>query len=402
MISPWQIKRMNIAVVYRLIDQCGPISRIDIAKISQLAPASITKITRQLLDADLIHETAQQQSTGGRRAISLMSNDHFQFLSIRLGRGCLDLAIYDLAGHQYDYQSQPFIAIHEDDVVKELIRAIEEMLRHRGTDLPLIAIAITLSGLVATETGIIRYTPHFGLRDCPLGSLIHQRFHLPTYIGNNTRAMALAEHYLGNAQDIEDSVLVSVHHGTSAGIIVANEVFTYPDRDLGEIGHIQLDPLGETCQCGNIGCLETICSNPSILKRARQLLGNSEYHSDLCMDDEIERVYQLATKGDALCQPLVERAIDALGQAIAIIVNLFNPQKILIAGEIVSLGDRLFERLYKSLRHQTLTSFRKQLKIDKAYFQNTPTIGGAALIKRAMLNGELLIKITNTKSSQTD
>lgn len=393
---------MNMAAVYRFIDQCGPISRIDIANISQLAPASITKITRRLLDADLIHETAQQESTGGRRAISLMSNDHFQFLSVRLGRGCLDLAIYDLSGHQHDYQSQPFPAIHEADVIQELIAAIEQLIYNRSTNVSLIAIALTLSGLVATESGIIRYTPHFELRDCSLRDIIQQKFHLPTYIGNDTRAMALAEHYLGNARDIKDSVLISVHHGTSAGIIVANEVFTYPDRDVGEIGHIQLDPLGETCQCGNIGCLETICSNPAILKRARQLLTTSQHHSELCLNDEIEQIYQLAAEGDTLCQPLVERAIDALGKAIAMIVNLFNPQKILISGEIVSLGDKLFERLYKNLQHQTLASFRKQLKIDKAYFQNTPTIGGVALIKRAMLNGELLVKMTKTETPQTD
>ena len=93
------IKQVNSAVVYRLIDLQGPISRVKIAELSQLAPASVTKITRQLIEHGLIRETSPQASTGGRRAISLTTIKHrFQFVSAKLGRGYLQLSLYDLDG----------------------------------------------------------------------------------------------------------------------------------------------------------------------------------------------------------------------------------------------------------------------------------------------------------------
>ena len=95
------VKQLNSAVVYRLIDRQGPISRIQIAEISQLAPASITKITRQLIARGLIKEVAQQASTGGRRPISLTcENESFQAVAIQIGRKNLEISLYNLAGKE--------------------------------------------------------------------------------------------------------------------------------------------------------------------------------------------------------------------------------------------------------------------------------------------------------------
>lgn len=393
-----QAKQINMAAVYRLIDQHGPISRVQISHFSQLAGASITKITRQLLRAKLIAEVSQQQSTGGRRAISLMSCPHFRLATLRLGRGVLDLAIYDLTGQLYQKDSHTLTAHTQEQLIPELINYIDKFLIQQRTNPP-IAIALTLSGLVSPSDGCVIYAPYYELQECPLGSILTEQFKLPTYVGNDTRAMALAEHYFGHSVNVNDSLLVSVHHGTSAGIIIGGQVFMHPNRDLAEIGHIQIDPLGERCNCGNIGCLETLCSNPALLSRAHRLLAQGAL-SKLKCTDPIEVLYKLATQEDELCELLVRQAARALGKTLASVVNLLNPQMILISGEICLAQSIVFEEIHKSLQHQALPNFVQQLEIRPAHYQSTPAIGGLALIKRAMLNGELLMQIINQQAQE--
>ncbi|CAG9296585.1 ROK family protein [Celerinatantimonas diazotrophica] len=391
-----QVKQINMAAVYRLIDKHGPISRVQIAQSSQLAGASITKITRQLLGAGLIAEVSQQQSTGGRRATSLMSRPHFRLATVRLGRGILDLAIYDLTGKLYQKDCHRLAAQTQEQLIPELITYITEFLTAQQENSP-IALALTLSGLVSPSNGSVIYAPYYELQNCPLGNILTEHFKLPTYVGNDTRAMALAEHYFGHSVDVSDSLLVSVHHGTSAGIIIDGQVFMHRNRDLAEIGHIQIDPLGERCHCGNVGCLETICSNPALLARARQLLIQGAC-SKLKSDDPVEVLYQLATQGDELCEMLVRHAARALGKTLASVINLLNPQAILISGEICLAQSVVFEEIHKSLAHQALPSFTQQLEIRAAHYQHNPTMGGLALIKRAMLNGELLMQLIEQQS----
>lgn len=395
-----KVKQINLAVVYRLIDQQGPISRVQLAQLSQLAPASITKISRVLLDAELIQEVAAQQSTGGRRAISLTTNGEFPFLSVRIGRGIVHKTIYNLAGKVLKTLVTPLPATTEIEFLENLGRQIREFIGSYQQLSPkesLIAIAITLPGLVESGSGIIRYMPHYQLYDCHLKEYIKRQCGLPVLIGNDTRASALAETYFGHAQDSTDNVLVTIHQGTSAGIIINGDVFTYPQRDLGEIGHIQLDPLGERCQCGNIGCLETICSNPAILNFARTHLG--QHQTKFTVEDDIEKLYLLASKGDEFCIQVVKRAANALGRALAIVINLFNPEKILLSGEILKAGNCFFDPLHQALQYQSLPAFREQTKIESAYFQKDSAIGGRALIKRAMRNGELLLPLITKKPS---
>ncbi|MFM2483935.1 ROK family protein [Celerinatantimonas yamalensis] len=391
-----RVKQINTAAVYRLIDQQGPISRVQIAELSQLAAASITKITRQLLSAKLIREVAQQQSTGGRRATSLMSETSFRFISVRLGRGYLDLAVYDLTGYVYAKQAYQLPAQPESQLLPKLLGLIETFIKTLNSA-PM-ALALTLSGLVSSGDGIIRYAPYYELSNVPLKTYLNEALKLPIFIGNDTRAMALAEHYFGQATNIDDSVLVSIHTGTSAGIIMNAQVFMHDRRDLAEIGHIQVDPFGEHCHCGHIGCLETICSNPAILRQAHRSLQQG-VSSRLIADDPIEHIYQLAAEGDDLCERLVKHAVQALGKTLASVVNLLNPQVILLSGEICQSGDLLFAELRKVLAQQTLPTFYQQLELRAAHFQNHPTIGGLALIKRAMLDGELLMELITRQLS---
>lgn len=390
------VKQLNSAAVYRLIDQQGPISRIQVADVSQLAPASVTKITRQLLERGLIKEVAQQASTGGRRAISLTTEvKPFHSVAVRLGRDYVQFCLYDLGGKALVQDQHDFRYTNQSDLQQGLTALLKDFINRSQDKIDqLIAIGITLPGLVNPTTGVVEYMPNTDIDKLALGEIVREKFGIECFVGNDVRGMALAEHYFGASQDCQDSILVSVHRGTGAGIIVNGQVFLGFNRNVGEIGHIQIDPLGEQCQCGNFGCLETVAANPAIVQRVKKLLAQG-YESSLAKLDHItiQDVCNHALEGDELAQQSLVRVGNQLGKAIAITINLFNPQKIVIAGDITAAKDIVFPAIQRNVENQSLKTFHNQLPIVASQIDKQPTMGAFAMIKRAMLNGVLLQKL---------
>ncbi|MDB1124542.1 DNA-binding transcriptional regulator NagC [Vibrio algarum] len=390
------VKQLNGAAVYRLIDQQGPISRIQVADVSQLAPASVTKITRQLMEKGLIKEVAQQASTGGRRAISLTTEvEPFHSIAIRLGRDYVQLSLFNLGGVEIARTQSNFNYSNQTELESGLIKRIQLFLDECSDKInQLIAIGIVLPGLVDPVEGVVDYIPNTNVNNFELGNIIKNTFNVECFIGNDIRGKALAEHYFGVSQECNDSILVSVHRGTGAGIIVNKQVFLGSNRNVGEIGHIQIDPLGEQCQCGNFGCLETVASNPAILDSIKTLISKGRSSSLSSLDKiTIKDVCKHAMEGDDLATQSLIRVGNELGKAIAITVNLFNPQKIIIAGDITQAAEIVFPAIRRNVESQSLTTFHTDLPIVASVLEDKPTIGAFSMIKRAMLNGVLLQKL---------
>jgi N-acetylglucosamine repressor len=390
------VKQLNGAAVYRLIDRYAPISRIQVADVSQLAPASVTKITRQLLERGLIKEVAHQASTGGRRAISLETEvTPFHSVAVRLGRDYIQLSLYDLGGKELFSNYHEFLYLRQEDLTDGLLHYIKEFLIQADHLIDqLIAIGVVLPGLVNPETGVVEYMHNIDVDALALGDIICNHFGVECFIGNDIRGLALAEHYFGASKDSQDSILISVGRGTGAGMLVNGEIFLGYNRNVGEIGHIQIDPLGAQCQCGNFGCLETVASNPAIVRRVNQLLQQG-YSSTLSEIDTItiDDICRHANLGDELARQTLIKVGNQLGKAVAITVNLFNPQKIIIAGQITTAQELIFPALERNVQNQSLKAFHKDLPIVASQTYSQPTIAAFAMIKRAMLNGVLLQKL---------
>ena len=181
-----------------------------------------------------------------------------------------------------------------------------------------------------------------------------------------------------------------VHRGTGAGIISNGRIFIGRNGNVGEIGHIQVEPLGERCHCGNFGCLETVAANAAIEQRVRHLLEQG-YQSRVTLDDcKIGAICKAANKGDALACEVIEQVGRHLGKTIAIAINLFNPQKVVIAGEIVEAEKVLLPAIEGCINTQALKAFRQNLPVVRSTLDHRSAIGAFALVKRAMLNGILL------------
>ena len=389
------VKQLNSAAVYRLIDQHGPISRIQIAEQSQLAPASVTKITRQLIERGLIKEVDQQASTGGRRAISIIAETrNFNAIGVRLGRYDATLTLYDLSSKTLEEEHFPLPERTQETLEHALLNIIATFIENCQRKIrELIAISVILPGLVDPESGVIRYMPHIAVENWGLVGALEKRFNVTCFVGHDIRSLALAEHYFGASQDCEDSILVRVHRGTGAGIISNGQLLLGKNRNVGEIGHIQIDPFGDQCHCGNFGCLETLVANKAIVSQTKALLERG-HNSRLDKDDlSIDIICKAALEDDPIATQIIRQTGNHLGRVLAIMVNLFNPEKILLAGEIVQSAPVLFPALLQQIQRQSLPNFNRELQLEKAHFQGQGTMGGYALIKRALHANDLLQQI---------
>ncbi|EMC2455851.1 TPA: ROK family protein [Vibrio cholerae] len=391
------IKQINAGRVYKLIDQKGPISRIDLSKESELAPASITKITRELIDAHLIHETTVQEAISrGRPAVGLQTNNlGWQFLSMRLGRGYLTIALHELGGEVLIDTKIDIHEIDQDDVLARLLFEIEEFFQTYAAQLDRVtSIAITLPGLVNSEQGIVLQMPHYNVKNLALGPEIYKATGLPVFVANDTRAWALAEKLFGHSQDVDNSVLISIHHGLGAGIVLDGRVLQGRHGNIGELGHIQIDPQGKRCHCGNYGCLETVASSQAIRDRVTARIQAGEPSCLATVEEiSIEDICAAAADGDPLAVDVIQQLGRYLGAAIAIVINLFNPEKILIGGVINQAKSILYPSIEQCIREQSLPVYHQDLKLVESRFYKQATMPGAALIKQALYDGLLLMKV---------
>lgn len=394
------VKQMNSAAVYRLIDQQAPISRIQISEISQLAPGSVTKIIRNLLARGLIKEVEQQQSTGGRRATSIMpETEAFHTLLVQLNQDSCTLALMDLGANLLKKYVQNLPLFEQIEALEQwLLTQINAFLADNRCDTAeVIAFGISISGLVDSRQGLIYSFAHYTFtQPWDLVASLEKQLGLPVFVGHDVRSLALAEHYFGATKDCDDSLLLRIHRGVGAGIVINHEVFSGHKHNVGEIGHIQVDPLGRRCLCGNVGCLETVASNTAIENKMHQLLEEGYQSQWLSLDSyDIEAICNASNHQDSIATDLIEHVGVQIGRVLAMSVNMFNPEKIVISGEITQAKNILFPAIIKTLESHALPQFVKDIPLVASSLEHEEIIGAFALVKRALFDGRLLQRLIN-------
>lgn len=391
-----QIKQTNAGSVYRLIDQLGPVSRIDLSRLAQLAPASITKIVRELLEAHLVQETEiQEAGSRGRPAVGLMvETEAWHYLAVRISRGDIHLALRDLSSKLVVEEQLELALVDETPFLNRVLSHIDQFfIRHQNLLERLTAIAITLPGIIDTENGIIHCMPFYDVKDVPLGETLEAHTGVPVYIQHDISAWTMAEALFGASRGARDVIQVVIDHNVGAGVITDGRLLHAGSSSLVEIGHTQVDPYGKRCYCGNHGCLETIASVESVLEltqvRMQQSMSSMLHQKPLTVD----WLCQAALQGDLLAKDIISSIGTNVGRILAIMVNLFNPQKILIGSPFNQAADILFPAIGDCIRQQSLPAYSKHIAVEQTQFSNRGTMAGAALVKDALYNGTLLIRL---------
>ncbi|MEK9496026.1 ROK family transcriptional regulator [Photorhabdus sp. P32] len=391
-----QIKQINIGTVYRLIDQYGPISRIELSKKAQLAPASITKIVRELIDAHLVMETEfLDLGFRGRPATGLkLDSEGWHFLCVSINLGSLILGLRDLSSKLIVEDILPLPVNKKKSFLESIIDEIDAFFgRYQSRLERLTAISITINAIVDPIRGLIHSFPYYQVQELPIGEYLHRRTGLPVFLQHEITAWTIAESLYGAAKNCQNIIQMVIDEHVGVGVIIAGQTLHAGNRGVMEIGHIQAEPDGKRCYCGNVGCLETVVGISHILSRVKQQL---TVVPDSLLNGEpltIESFCQAVNHGDTLAIDIIRDIGVKIGHIIAIMVNLFNPEKILIGSPLNASQQILYPMINECIQRHALPAYSKQIELVATKFNNSGTLSSVASVKKALYDGSLLINL---------
>ena len=247
-----------------------------------------------------------------------------------------------------------------------------------------IGIGAGAPGPLDREKGIVVVAPNLGWRNFPLSDRISKRFGIPVVLDNDANCATVGEWWLGAARGGRNVVGVTIGTGIGGGLIFDGKLYHGASDVAGEIGHTTIDVNGRYCKCGNYGCLEAYASGPAIATRAREALIREDTASMLpaMVDGQLDRitaeiVYDAAKKGDGLANEIVRDTARYLGAGIATLLNVINPDVVVIAGGVTRAGEALFGPLRTEVRRRAFSPAVEAVRIVPAELPGTAGVVGA-------------------------
>ena len=340
------LRDLNQNLVLNTIASHDAISRTDIAHETGLPAATVTRITREFLDAHLITEEIATESAGGRPPILLRINPTTGFVvGVKLREDSMTVAVCNL-GSVVIYSREATVPEGKapDTVCDAIAAAVSDTLR--AAQVPqerLIGVGIGVAGLIDSAAGMCRYSAIMGWRDVELQKPLEARLGVPVSVDNDVNTLAIAERLFGLARTTGDFVVVTIGRGIGLGVVLGGDIYRGAHGGAGEFGHttIDLSPDAPECNCGKRGCLEAIASDYGILRAALHREPGDHVEADM---------QALRTRADdPTVQRIFARAGQALGASIANLINIFDPALIVLTGEGIQAGDSLLTPMREAI-----------------------------------------------------
>ncbi len=247
-------------------------------------------------------------------------------------------------------------------------------------------IGFGLPGQVDFKSGIVRLITNIpGWVEIPLAKMIEDEFHIPTRIDNDVRCAALGELNFGAGKGCQNLICITVGTGIGSGLIINGKLVRGASNAAGEIGHIKLQMHdGPICGCGDTGCLEAFASGPAIVAMAEEYIlgGKSTKYREMANGNDITPfiVAEAAKAGDAVAKRIFTRMGEYIGIGMASVVNLLNPEKIIIGGGVADAGDILLNPLKETIKNRAMKIAGETVEVVPAQLGNTAGVIGASLL----------------------
>ncbi len=350
------LKAINRAAILNAIKAHGAIARTDIAAYTGLSPATVSSLTAELIRDGLVHETRAGASRGGRRPILLALNAEGAYVvGIKLAEEDATLALTDLHAHVVARHTVRLVERDPLSTSRQLGQGVDALLASVGvTRGRLLGVGVGLAGVIDSQAGLCRVSPHNGWREVPFSKLLEDELGCIVYLDNNVNTLTLVEQLYGAGQHVSNFLVVTVGHGIGLGIVANGQLYRGAGGGAGEFGHTVIDPHGYVCGCGNRGCLETFVADRWLVHRAR------ERGLDV---PGPEALTALAREGNPAAVEVFAQAGEVLGQAVANLVNLFNPARIIISGEGVRAGDLLFGPMRAAMQRHMFAQLAEDVEV---------------------------------------
>ncbi|MCM3630506.1 ROK family transcriptional regulator [Paenibacillus glycanilyticus] len=362
------IKKINTSIVLEAVLKNAPLSRAQISELTGLNKATVSNLVQDLIDSDLIIEIGPGESSGGRKPVMLLFNGQAGYaVGIDLGVNYIRGVLSDLEGHVVAELQRSLKKHKLEFTLKELVQCIEELIgKAPVSPYGIVGIGVGVPGIV-DDQGAILFAPNLEWRHVELQQMLEERFELPVTIDNEANAGAQGEQKYGIGRGIAHQIYVSVGIGIGTGIILNKELYKGATGFSGELGHLSIEFSGKPCRCGNEGCWELYASENALLEQAAPL-----------GFDSLEDLLEAAETGNEEVRALFYKIGEYMGAGISNIVNVFNPDVVIIGNRMSRAKSWLEEAVQSSVTRRTLPYHRERLRILFAELQDQSAVRGAA------------------------
>lgn len=248
----------------------------------------------------------------------------------------------------------------------------------------LAGVGIGVPGLADVDSGVVLFAPNLRWDNVPVAAMLRQHREVPVYVDNDANAAALGEQWVGAARGVKDMILLTLGTGVGSGLIFEGRIYQGAAGYAGEVGHITMDENGPLCGCGRRGCLETYASATAVIRQAREAIEAGRETSIKALAEaspkglEARTVFMAAAQGDAVAQGIVDSLVRYLGLAVANLVNILNPEMVVIGGGVAAAGEQLLTPLRREVHQRALAGPGQSAAIIGAQLGNDAGIIGAA------------------------
>lgn len=376
--------------VLSLLYRRKTLTRGEMVEATRLNVASVSRTLGQLLRCGTVIRVGELESSGGRKPdLFELNGDAGYFVAIDLAATRIRFGIVDLGGdirHWWEEEvefGQKLETLRLIDGVRRILRCLT--VKERGR---VLSVGISCPGIIE-EDAITAV--NLGWRRFPLVRAMRQAIRLPITLEQDYRIGVFAEHWLGSAQNVQNCLYVIIGDGIGVGSIVDGHVLEGRGGMAGEFGHITIDRQAEDpCNCGKTGCLEAISSGPHIVRQYLERLGQRAARKPQM---RVVEVFERARSGDAAATAVIDRAARHLGWGLSHLVNVMNPELILLGGDIVDGSDLILPIINEELRQLCLPALVRDLRVQVSSLGPDIGLKGAALVAfRSLLSNSSLLK----------
>ncbi len=351
------IREVNRSIILDIVRRDRRISRTELARRSKLTDPTVSTIVGELIADGIVREVGfgSSVSGGGRPARLLDFNESSAaFLGIHFGLENITVAVADARAQIFETRSTKAIFDSPARSIKALRPLVNEALRAaRVPRARLEGVAATVPGLYDQESGVCLLAPNLGWRDFPVRAALADELGMPVTVHNITNARAVAEGRAGAAQGARSYVYVYVGMGIGAGIVTEGRLFLGQRGVAGEVGHCPVVDDGPLCACGRRGCLEAVASTMAIVRAVEQAIAAGEetvLRGGAPLD--AAAITEAARGGDELARRVLSQTAEYVGRGVSYLLNILNPEMVVLAGPYVAAGESLLQPLRASLaRH---------------------------------------------------
>lgn len=383
------IKRNIIA--YMAVN--GECTLSELTKELHISIPTITKLVQELVDENIVSDLGKVETPGGRRPnVFGLASSAIYFAGVNVARDNMAFLITDLQNNVIkEVVDTDFELSDRPQCLEKICSNIENFISTCGVNRDkILGLGVSIVGRVNSQTG--HSYKYFTSGDIPLREVLEQRVGIRVLLENDTRARCYAEYTCGKAKDESDVLYLHLGRGVAIGIVVNGQLYYGKSGFAGEFGHIPFFDNEIICSCGKKGCLETEVSGVAIEDKMRELIGKGvntilREKFDRGETVRIDGIIAAAKNDDNLSIELIEEAGEKVGKAIAFLINTFNPETVIVGGNLAAAGDYIMLPLKSATNKYSLNLVYKDTKFRLSKMTESASALGSAMLIRNKIIG---------------